>query len=52
MLLVRPLGEQVFLLDGATDGLGWAAAGELASARATVLLQTWPVSPPPTRPAP
>ena len=35
---MRPLGEQVILITGATDGLGRAVAGELASAGATVLL--------------
>jgi NAD(P)-dependent dehydrogenase (short-subunit alcohol dehydrogenase family) len=37
-VLMRPLGEQVALVTGATDGLGRAAAGELASAGARVLL--------------
>jgi NAD(P)-dependent dehydrogenase (short-subunit alcohol dehydrogenase family) len=35
---MRPLEEQVVVVTGATDGLGRAVAGELASAGATVLL--------------
>ena len=45
-MLLRPLGEQVVLITGATGGLGWEVTGELVSVRATVLLQTWPLSPP------
>jgi NAD(P)-dependent dehydrogenase (short-subunit alcohol dehydrogenase family) len=45
-VLLRPLGEQVVLITGATGGLGWDVTGELESVRATVLLQTWPLSPP------
>jgi NAD(P)-dependent dehydrogenase (short-subunit alcohol dehydrogenase family) len=50
VLLLRPLGEQVVLITGATGGLGWAVTGELESVSATVLLQTRPLSPP--RPGP
>ena len=35
---MRPLGEQIALITGATKGLGRTVAGELASAGATVLL--------------